>query len=154
VSDKLAVIESLLARVDRLLVGGGMAFTFLRAQGCEVGRSLLEANLIERARHLLEQARARGVDLRLPVDTVVAASPDAAAGHVVESRAIPAAQMGLDIGPATVRHFAEALRDSRTIVWNGPMGVFERAPFAAGTLGLARVVADSPALSVVGGGDT
>src|SRR5262245_17581761 len=103
VSDKLALIESLLGRVDRLLVGGGMAFTFLCAQGHAVGRSLLEGDLVETARGLLEQARKRGVDVRLPVDTVVAASPDAAAGHVVESHAIPADQMGLDIGPATVR---------------------------------------------------
>jgi phosphoglycerate kinase len=154
VSDKLALVESLLGRVDRLLVGGGMAFTFLRARGHEVGRSLLETNLVERARRLLDQARGRGVDFRLPVDTVVADSPDAAQGRVVESGAIPADLMGLDIGPVTVRHFAEALRDSRTIVWNGPMGVFEREPFAAGTLGLARAVADAPALSVVGGGDT
>jgi phosphoglycerate kinase len=154
VSDKLALIESLLGRVDRLLIGGGMAFTFLRAQGREVGRSLLEATLVDTARDLLEQARTRGVDLRLPVDTVVAASPDAAAGQLVESDAIPADLMGLDIGPATVRHFAEALRDSRTIIWNGPMGVFERTPFAAGTLGLAQAVAAAPALSVIGGGDT
>jgi phosphoglycerate kinase len=154
VSDKLALIESLLGRVDRLLVGGGMAFTFLRAQGHEVGRSLLEGNLVETARHLLEQARARGVDLRLPVDTVVATSPDATEGRIVGSDAIPKDLMGLDIGPETVKHFTEALEDSRTIVWNGPMGVFERAPFAAGTLGLARAVASAPALSVIGGGDT
>ena len=154
VSDKLALIESLLARVDRLLVGGGMTFTFLRAQGHEVGRSLLEANLVETARQLLDQARARGVDFRLPVDTVVAGSPAAAEGRVVESGAIPPDLMGLDIGPATVRHFADAFRGSQTIVWNGPMGVFERPPFAAGTLGLARAVADAPALSVIGGGDT
>jgi len=154
VSEKLALIESLLGKVDRLLVGGGMAFTFLRAQGHEVGRSLLEANLVDSARGLLAAARTRGVDVRLPVDTVVAASPDAPEGRVVASDAIPADLMGLDIGPATVRHFTEALRDSRTIIWNGPMGVFERAPFAAGTLGLARAVAAAPGLSVVGGGDS
>jgi phosphoglycerate kinase len=154
VSDKLALIESLLGRVDRLLVGGGMAFTFLCAQGHAVGRSLLETNLVDKARQLLEHARARGVDVRLPVDTVIADSPDAREGQVVDSRAIPADRMGLDIGPATVRHFGDALRDSRTIVWNGPMGVFERPPFAAGTLGLARAVADAAALSVIGGGDT
>ena len=131
-----------------------MAFTFLRAQGHEVGRSLLEANLVEKARGLLEAARTRGVDILLPVDTVVAASPDAPEGRVVASDAIPVDLMGLDIGPATVRHFTEALRDSRTIIWNGPMGVFERAPFAAGTLGVARAVADAPGLSVVGGGDS
>jgi phosphoglycerate kinase len=154
VSDKLALIESLLARVDRLLVGGGMAFTFLRARGQEVGRSLLEVELVDTARRLLQTARDRGVDLRLPIDTVVADGPEAAAGDVARADAIPSTRMGLDIGPATVAHFAEALRDSRTIVWNGPMGVFERAPFAAGTLGLARAVAAAPALSVVGGGDT
>ena len=154
VSDKLALIESLLGKVDRLLVGGGMAFTFLRAQGHEVGRSLLESNLVDAARRLLEQARARQVDIRLPLDTVVAASVDAPEGRVVASDAIPPDLMGLDIGPATVRYFAEAVRDSRTIIWNGPMGVFEQAPFAAGTLGLARAVADSPGLSVVGGGDS
>jgi phosphoglycerate kinase len=154
VSDKLALIESLLGRVDRLLVGGGMAFTFLRAQGHEVGRSLLEANLVDSARRLLELAHSRGVDFRLPVDTVVAESPDAPKGRVVENDAIPPNLMGLDIGPATVRHFAEALHGSRTIIWNGPMGVFERAPFAAGTLGLAQAIADASSLSVVGGGDT
>ncbi len=154
VSDKLALIDSLLGRVDRLLVGGGMAFTFLRAQGLEIGRSLLEPELLDRARALADAARARGVDLRLPVDTVVAESPDAAAGAVVPTHAIPVDRMGLDIGPATVARFTEGLVDSRTIVWNGPMGVFERAPFAGGTLGLARAVAAAPALSVVGGGDT
>jgi phosphoglycerate kinase len=154
VSDKLALVESLLGRVDRLLIGGGMAFTFLRAQGHGVGRSLLEADLVPVAGRLLGAARARGVDLRLPTDTVVAASPEAPAGEVVAVTAIPADRMGLDIGPSTVAHFADALRDSRTIVWNGPMGVFERAPFAAGTLGLARAVAGAPALSVIGGGDT
>jgi len=154
VSDKLALVESLLGRVDRLLVGGGMAFTFLRAQGHAVGRSLLEAELVATAARLLETARARGVEIRLPVDLVVAASPEAPAGDVVPVTAIPGDGMGLDIGPATVAAFADALRDSRTVVWNGPMGVFERAPFAAGTLGLARAVAASPGLSVVGGGDT
>jgi phosphoglycerate kinase len=154
VSDKLALIESLLGRVDRLLVGGGMAFTFLRAQGREVGRSLLEASLVDTARHLLEQARTRGVDLRLPVDTVVAGSPDAAAGQVVASDAIPADLMGLDIGPATVRRFADALRDSRTIIWNGPMGVFEIDAFAQGTIEVAKAVADVKGTTIIGGGDS
>lgn len=154
VSDKLALVESLLGRVDRLLIGGGMAFTFLKAQGHEVGRSLLEAELVPTAAQLLETARARGVELRLPVDTVTAVSPDVPAGEIVSSSAIPADRMGLDIGPATVAAFAAALRDARTVVWNGPMGVFERAPFAAGTLGVARAVAEVPGLSVVGGGDT
>jgi phosphoglycerate kinase len=154
VSDKLALVESLLTRVDRLLVGGGMAFTFLRAQGHAVGRSLLEASLVATARRLLEMARARGVTVSLPVDSVVAESPAAAAGDVVPVEAIPPDRMGLDIGPATVAAFAAAIQDAGTVVWNGPLGVFERAPFAAGTLAVARAVAASRGLSVVGGGDT
>jgi phosphoglycerate kinase len=154
VSDKLALVESLLARVDRLLIGGGMAFTFLKAEGREIGRSLLEADLVETASRLLVVARQRGVEVLLPLDTVVADSVDAGTGTVVEVTRIPAGAMGLDIGPATVAAFAAALADCRTVIWNGPMGVFERAPFAAGTLGLARAVADCPGLSVVGGGDT
>jgi phosphoglycerate kinase len=154
VSDKLKLVESLLAQVDRLLIGGGMAFTFLKAQGREVGRSLLEPDLIPAAARLLETARARGVEIRLPVDSVVASSVEATAGEVVPVTAMPADWMGLDIGPRTVAAFGEALGDSGTVVWNGPMGVFERAPFAAGTLGVARAVAEAPGLSVVGGGDT
>jgi phosphoglycerate kinase len=154
VSDKLALVESLLARVDRLLVGGGMAFTFLRAQGHAVGRSLLEAGLVETAARLLESAGARGVEIRLPVDTVVAASTEADGGEPRPVSAIPADRMGLDIGPGTVAAFGSAVREARTIVWNGPMGVFERPAFAAGTLGLARAVAEAPGFSVVGGGDT
>ena len=154
VCDKLKLVESLLARVDRLLIGGGMAFTFLKAQGHEVGRSLLESDLIPAAARLLETAQARGAELRLPVDTVVAPAVDAGAGEVVPVTAIPADRMGLDIGPATVAAFAAVIRESRTVVWNGPMGVFERAPWAAGTLGVARAVAEAPGLTVVGGGDT
>lgn len=154
VSDKLALVEALLAKVDRLLVGGGMAFTFLKAQGHGVGRSLLEEDLVETAARLLETARRRGVELSLPVDSVVADSPEAAAGQPVPVSAIPADRMGLDIGPATVAAFGAVIREARTVVWNGPMGVFERAPFAAGTLGLARAVAAAPGLTVVGGGDT
>jgi phosphoglycerate kinase len=154
VSDKLALVESLLGRVDRLLVGGGMAFTFLQAQGRAVGRSLLEPELVETAARLLDLARTRGVDFRLPVDTVVAESPEAAGGTAVPVDAIPPDRMGLDIGPGTLARFRAALADAGTIVWNGPMGVFERPPFAAGTLGLARAVAEAPGLSVLGGGDT
>jgi len=154
VSDKLKLVESLLTKVDRLLIGGGMAFTFLKAQGREVGRSLLEPDLIPAAARLAEMARARGVEIRLPVDSVVAHSAEATAGEVVPVTAMPADRMGLDIGPRTVAAFGEAIRGSGTVVWNGPMGVFERAPFAAGTLGVARAVAETPGLSVVGGGDT
>jgi phosphoglycerate kinase len=154
VSDKLALVENLLERVEGLLIGGGMAFTFLRALGHEVGRSLVEADQLETARRVLESARRRGVPLTLPVDAIVAAGLDSAGGRAVGIRDIPADQMGLDIGPLTVERFAATLRTAKTIVWNGPMGVFEKAPFAAGTLDVARAVAASPAFSVIGGGDT
>jgi len=154
VSDKLALVEHLLERVDGLLIGGGMAFTFLRALGHEVGRSLVEVDQVETARRVLESARRRGVPLILPVDTIVAPGVESAAGRAVGIREMPADQMGLDIGPLTVERFGGALRTARTIVWNGPMGVFEKPPFAAGTLAVARAAADSPAFSVIGGGDT
>jgi phosphoglycerate kinase len=154
VSDKLALVEHLLARVDALLIGGGMAFTFLRAMGHAVGRSLVETAQVETARRTLETARRQGVALVLPVDAIVAAGLDEARGRTVGVREIPAGQMGLDIGPQTVERFAGALKTARTIVWNGPMGVFEKPAFAAGTMALARAVADAPAFSVIGGGDT
>lgn len=154
VSDKVALVESLLARIDALLIGGGMAFTFLRALGHDVGRSLVEADRVETARGALEAARRRSVQVGLPVDVVVASGPDSPEGRTVALREIPATQMGLDIGPLTVERFGAVLRTARTIVWNGPMGVFEKAPFAAGTVAVARAVADAPAFSVVGGGDT
>jgi phosphoglycerate kinase len=154
VSDKVTLVEHLLDRVDALLVGGGMAFTFLRAMGHDTGRSLVETDRIEAARRVLETARRRGVQIVLPVDAVVAAGLDSASGRTVGIREISAAEMGLDIGPRTVERFAATLREAQTIVWNGPMGVFERAPFAEGTVAIARAVAESRAFSVVGGGDT
>jgi phosphoglycerate kinase len=154
VSDKLALVERLLERVDALLVGGGMAFTFLLALGHAVGRSLVEADRVETARAALDAARRRGVRLVLPLDTVVAESVDSVSGRAVGVREIPPDQMGLDIGPRTCESFAVATRSAKTVVWNGPMGVFEKPPFAAGTLAVARAVAESPAFSVVGGGDT
>ncbi|MBI2015350.1 MAG: phosphoglycerate kinase [Candidatus Rokubacteria bacterium] len=154
VSDKLALVERLLERVDALLIGGGMAFTFLRALGHDVGRSLVEPDRVETARRALEAARRRGVSLVLPVDALVADGPGGAAGRAVGVREIPADQMGLDIGPRTVERFAAALATARTIVWNGPMGVFEKPAFAGGTIALARAVAAAPAFSVIGGGDT
>jgi phosphoglycerate kinase len=154
VSDKLALVEHLLTQVDALLVGGGMAFTFLRALGHDVGRSLLESDQIETARRVLDSARRRGVPIVLPVDVVVAAGPDSATGSVVGIREIPASLAGLDVGPLTVERFAATLSSARTIVWNGPMGVFEKRPFAGGTLGVARAVAAASAFSIVGGGDT
>jgi len=155
VSDKLALVEHLLTRVDALLVGGGMAFTFLAALGYGVGRSLLEADRLETARGILARARSLGVRVRLPVDVVAAPSPDSADGiRTVGVREIPDELMGLDIGPLTVAQFGAALQGAKTVVWNGPMGVFEKPAFAAGTLGVARAVAGCGAFSVIGGGDT
>ncbi|MDR1999751.1 MAG: phosphoglycerate kinase [Frankiaceae bacterium] len=152
VSDKLAVIDSLLPKVDRLLVGGGMCFTFLAAQGHEVGASLLEADQIDYCRALLA---ANPDKIVLPVDVVAAEAFRADAAHeVVAADAIPPGRLGLDIGPASVALFARELADARTVFWNGPMGVFELAPFAEGTRGVAAAVAVSPGLSVVGGGDS
>jgi phosphoglycerate kinase len=131
-----------------------MAFTFLRALGHETGRSLVETDRIEMARRVLDAARRRGTQLVLPVDAVVAAGLDSPSGRTVSIREIPPAEMGLDIGPRTVERFRDAVRGARTIVWNGPMGVFEKTPFATGTVEIARAVAAAPAFSVIGGGDT
>ncbi len=154
VSDKVTLVEHLLPRVDALVIGGGMAFTFLAALGHGIGRSLFEADRVEPARRVFESARRRGVSIVLPVDAVVAQGLEAPAGRTVGIREIPADQMGLDIGPRTVERFADVVKTAGTVVWNGPMGVFEKAPFAAGTLGVARAVAGANAFSVVGGGDT
>jgi phosphoglycerate kinase len=152
VSDKLGVIDSLLPKVDQLLIGGGMCFTFLAAQGHPVGDSLLEADQVDTCRRLLATAGDRIV---LPTDVVVSAEiSDDAVTSVVAADRIPAGQKGLDIGPDTVRVFAEVLGGAKTVFWNGPMGVFEVAPFAAGTRGVAEAVADVVGTSVVGGGDS
>jgi phosphoglycerate kinase len=152
VSDKLAVIESLLPKVDRLLVGGGMCFTFLAAQGHDVGDSLLEPDQIDNCRRFLAES---GDKIVLPTDIVVAESVTAdAPTQTVPADAIPSGGKGLDIGPESVRAFAAALADARTVFWNGPMGVFEVAPFAEGTRGVAAAVAAIKGLSVVGGGDS
>jgi phosphoglycerate kinase len=155
VSDKLGVIDNLLGKVDRLLIGGGMCFTFLKAQGHEVGGSLLEEDQVDTVRGFVDRAAQSGVDLVLPVDIVVA--PDVtedAPTDVVSAGAIPGDQKGLDIGPATVRVFRDKLADARTVVWNGPMGVFELSPFATGTREIAEAVAAIDGTSVVGGGDS
>lgn len=155
VSDKLALVEHLLTRVDMLLIGGGMAFTFLSALGYGVGRSLLEFDRLEAARAILARARSLGVTVRLPVDVVVAPSLDSVEGiRTVGVREIPDDLMGLDLGPLTVAQFGAALKSAKTVLWNGPMGVFEKPPFAAGTVGVARAVAGCGAFSVIGGGDT
>ena len=160
VSDKLGVIEHLLPRVDKLLVGGGMMFTFLVAEGNKVGSSLLEQDQIDTVKGYLATAKERGVEIVLPVDAVVAASFSADAEHVVadavalEDTPFGASGLGLDIGPRTADLFAEAIRDSRTVFWNGPMGVFEMAAFAAGTKTVAEALTQVDGLSVVGGGDS
>jgi len=155
VSDKLGVIANLLGFVDRLVIGGGMAYTFLAAQGHEVGTSLLEADQLDTVRGVLESAAAQGVEIVLPVDIVAATAFAADAEHaVVAADAIPADRMGLDVGPASRELFAERLRDARTVFWNGPMGVFEMPAFAAGTRALAEALTRVDGLTVVGGGDS
>lgn len=154
VSDKIAVVRNLLGKVDSLLIGGGMANTFLAAQGKELGRSLVEKDAVPVAADLLAQAQQQGVQIHLPVDAVVAPSLEAEAAQTVAVDSIPADQMVLDIGPDTRCHFTNVLADAKLIVWNGPMGVFEREIFAAGTRALAGAVANSQAISIVGGGDS
>ncbi|WP_270354393.1 phosphoglycerate kinase [Microbacterium testaceum] len=160
VSDKLGVIEHLLPRVDKLLVGGGMMFTFLVAEGHRVGSSLLEKDQIDTVKSYLATAKERGVEIVLPVDAVVAASFSADAEHVVaaadalEATDFGASGLGLDIGPRTAEIFADAIRGSRTVFWNGPMGVFEMDAFAAGTKTVAQALTEVDGLSVVGGGDS
>jgi phosphoglycerate kinase len=155
VSDKIGVLQNLVGKVDALLVGGGMAYTFLKAQGLEVGASLLEADKLEVARSILEAARTRGIPFLLPADHVIAERVDAAAPtRLVESADLPPGWMGLDIGPKTCEAFAALLLGAKTVVWNGPMGVFELPPFARGTYAVARAVAESGAISIVGGGDS
>jgi phosphoglycerate kinase len=155
VSDKLGVIKNLLGKVDRLLIGGGMAYTFLKSQGHEIGRSLLQEDQIDTVRGFLDEAKERGVELVLPVDVVVAKEFAAdAANEVVAVSAIPADQEGLDIGPATRELFAAKLADAKTVFWNGPLGVFEFPAFANGTRAIAKALVDSDAFSVVGGGDS
>lgn len=156
VSDKIEVIRSLLAKVDALLIGGGMAYTFLRAQGHATGTSLVEEDKIELARELLAAAKSRPVPLEIPRDHVAADkfAEDAQVKVVAPGEEIPDGWMALDIGPVTVAAYKKVIGTAKTIVWNGPMGVFEMKPFAAGTMEIARAVADSGAVSIVGGGDS
>jgi phosphoglycerate kinase len=155
VSDKLGVIANLLTKVDKLLVGGGMAYTFLKAQGHEVGKSLLQADQLDQVSGFIAEAEKRGVELVLPVDILAATgfAPDAEF-EVVAATAIPAEREGLDIGPKTRELFASKLADAATVFWNGPMGVFEFEAFSGGTKAVAEAIAGSNAFSVVGGGDS
>src|ERR1700726_2285162 len=157
VGDKIGVIRNLLNKVDSLIIGGGMAYTFLKAQGQEIGKSLLEADKIDLARQLLEEAKQRNVKILLPIDHVVAMKPEANAvvQQIGEGQPIPADRMEPDIGPDTIELFSEEISRARTIVWNGPIGVFEVPGFSRGTFKIAHAVAENVgAISIVGGGDT
>ncbi len=159
VSDKLNVINNLLEKVDTLIIGGGMAYTFLAAKGYGIGTSLLDAEKIDYCKEMMAKAEAKGVKLLLPIDTVVSASfPNPIDGEVevetVDACAIPADKMGLDIGEKTRELFADAAKNAKTVVWNGPMGVFENPTLAKGTIAVAQALADSDAVTIVGGGDS
>lgn len=155
VSDKLGVINNLLEKVDTLIIGGGMAYTFIKALGHEIGTSLLEEDKVAYAKEMMDKAKAKGVNLLLPVDFVYADRfAEDAQPHITEGRDIPADCMGLDIGPKTRELFANAIRESKTIVWNGPMGVFEFENFANGTKAIAQAMADVDATTIIGGGDS
>jgi phosphoglycerate kinase len=157
VGDKIGVIQNLMTKVSALIIGGGMAYTFLKAQGQEVGKSLVEADKVDLARQLLAEASKRKLKFLLPVDHVVAIKPEANAviQQVGEGQPIPADKMALDIGPKTIEMFSDEIATARTIVWNGPMGVFEIPGFSKGTFKIAHAVADNAgAISIVGGGDS
>jgi len=157
VSDKIGVIQNLMHKVNSLIIGGGMAYTFLKAQGHEIGKSLVEADKVDLAKQLLAEAKQRNLRFLLPVDHVVASKPEANAfiQQIGEGQAIPADKMALDIGPKTIELFSEEISGARTIVWNGPMGVFEVPGFSRGTFKIAQAVAENAgAISIVGGGDS
>lgn len=155
VSSKISVIENLLDKVDTLIIGGGMAYTFMASRGEEVGNSLLEKDYIEYAGNMIKKAEEKGVKLLIPVDTVVAdAFSNDANTKVVGRGEIPADWEGLDIGPETAKLFADAVKDAKTVVWNGPMGAFEMSKFADGTIAVAKALADTDAVTIIGGGDS
>jgi phosphoglycerate kinase len=155
VSDKIGLLENLIEKVDKIIIGGGMAFTFLRAAGYETGKSLCEEDMLETARKIVEKAKQKNVQFLLPSDAVIAQAATAdAEAKVCDVNDIPKEWIGLDIGPATITLFSKALKDVKTVIWNGPMGMFELESFSKGTFQLARAVADSGAVSIIGGGDT
>ena len=155
VSDKIGLLENLIEKVDKIIIGGGMAFTFLRAAGYETGKSLCEEDMLDTARKIVDKAKQKNVQFLLPVDTVIAQTATVEAeAKICSVKEIPKDWIGLDIGPATVSLFSEALKGVKTVIWNGPMGVFELASFSKGTFELAEVVANCGALSIIGGGDT
>jgi phosphoglycerate kinase len=155
VSDKIKVLESLMSKADAVLIGGAMAYTFLKAQEIAVGRSLVEVDKLDMARQVLERAKVKGVDLLLPVDHVCGSEPrESAARQVIDGAAIPDGLMGLDIGPKTLDRYRQRVLAAGTVFWNGPMGLFEQKPWAEGTFGIAKAMAESKAITVVGGGDS
>ncbi|NIO08484.1 MAG: phosphoglycerate kinase [Deltaproteobacteria bacterium] len=154
VSDKIGVIQNLLPKVDRLIIGGGMAYTFLKSRGTAIGKSLVEDERISLASDLMKQATDRGIRIFLPTDHVTAKSPKESRGKVVSQLDIPDTSMGLDIGPETVASFCQALSDCKTVLWNGPLGLFENEPFSGGTLAVARALAGCSGISIIAGGDT
>ena len=154
VSDKLAVVKNLLDKVDTLIIGGGMAYTFLKAQGHDVGNSLCEEDQLDYARDMIEKAKAKGKRFLLPVDNVAADKFDPEANTQIVGNDIPAGWMALDIGPKTTELYAAAIKEAKTVVWNGPMGCFEMQKFAGGTMGVCKAVAESGAVSIIGGGDS
>ncbi|AWI03028.1 phosphoglycerate kinase [Clostridium drakei] len=155
VSDKINVINNLLEKVNTLIIGGGMAYTFLKAQGYTIGTSLLEADKVDYAKEMMEKAEVKGVKLLLPIDNVVGEKFAADTAPVTtEDANIPEGYMGLDIGPKTSKIYADAIKDAKTVVWNGPMGVFEFENFAKGTIAVAKAMADADATTVIGGGDS
>ena len=155
VSDKIGVINNLIEKVDSLIIGGGMAYTFLKAQGYEIGKSICENDKLDLAKELLAKAEAKGVKMYLPVDTVVAdAFSNDANFKTVDSKAIPADWEGLDIGANTIALFSDVVKNAKTVIWNGPMGVFEMSNFAKGTISVAEAIAASDSISIIGGGDS
>ncbi len=155
VSGKIGVLENLESKVDKVLIGGGMAFTFIKSMGYEVGKSLVELEMLDTARRIMDKLKEQGVRFYLPVDCVIAQSLEpGAVVKIVPTQEIPPGWQAVDIGPATVKLFSEALQDAKTILWNGPMGIFEIDAFSRGTFAIARAVADAYALTIVGGGDT
>lgn len=154
VVDKIAVIDNLLEKVDTLIIGGGMAYTFFKAQGYEIGKSLLDAERLDYAKEMMEKAKAKGVKLLLPVDNRIAPEYADVEAKVTEDQNVPEGYMGLDIGPKSEALFAEAVKEAKTVIWNGPMGVAEFANFAGGTVAVAKAMAESGATTVIGGGDS
>jgi phosphoglycerate kinase len=154
VSDKINVINNLLDKVDTLIIGGGMAYTFMKAQGYEIGTSLLEADKLDYANEMIAKAKDKGVKLLLPVDNLVSKEFSNDAPYRVSEKGMQPDEMGMDIGPKTRELFAEALKDAKTVVWNGPMGVFEMSNFAGGTIAVAKALASIDATTIIGGGDS